>query len=159
MTSVSRTSAYNQKIGLPTDGLNATSSVHIDQSTLSLRFEQATSLHFRQLRRERDSLYEYDMTQVLLLALASLIWDVFVVYFHLANPPHPKFRLRFVRRLSIYSHIWSGASEVVLSVVSFALYCNHEGVRRADCVESDVDRHTLLAVSYTHLTLPTICSV
>ena len=104
-----------------------------DGQEFTLRMEQATSRHFRQLREERDSLYEYDMVQVLLLALASLIWDTFVLYFHLNNPPHPKFRLRFARRLSIYTHIWAGAAEIVLSIISFVSYCNHEAVKRGEC--------------------------
>ena len=74
--------------------------------------------------------YEFDMIQVLLLAIASLIWDCFVVFYHLNHPPHPKFRLRFVRRLSIYTHIWAGASEIALSVLSFVLYCNEDSVQK-----------------------------
>ena len=67
-----------------------------------------------------------------------------MVFYHLNNPPHPKFRLRFVRRLSIYTHIWSGASEIVLSVLSFVHYCNEDAVQKQDCTESEVDLHTLL---------------
>lgn len=151
MAGVSQKSQHNQQIGLPgdinatlSDNINATLTGQTDQRALSLRFEEATSHHFRQLRKERDSLYEYDMTQVVLLALASLIWDVFVIYYHLSHPPHPKFRLRFMRRMSIYAHIWSGVSEVALSVASFVLYCNHDSVTRGDCSESDIERHILL---------------
>jgi hypothetical protein len=87
------------------------------------------------------------MIQVLLLAIASLIWDCFVVFYHLNHPPHPKFRLRFVRRLSIYTHIWAGASEIALSVLSFVLYCNEDSVQKQDCTDSEVDRHIVLVYS------------
>eukprot|EP01052_Picozoa_sp_SAG31_P057486 SAG31_NODE_17043_length_685_cov_1.373720_1_plen_101_part_10 len=71
---------------------------------------------------ERENRFASDMTQVILLALASLFWDVFVLYYHAVNAPHPKFRLRPSRRLSIYTHIFSGMTEIVISVVSFAMY-------------------------------------
>ena len=117
--------------------------------------------HFRQLRRERDALFENDMTQVLLLALCSLIWDVFVIYYHLVTAPHPKFRLRFIRRLSIYTHIWAGVAEILISVLSFVLYCEMampEGSTAlppsADtCTDKEQERSLLL--TYAHV----FCSV
>jgi len=122
-------------------------STEVSGRSMSYRFERATFHIFRQLREERDSLYEYDMVQVLLLGIASLIWDCFVVFYHLNNPPHPKFRLRFARRLSIYTHIWAGASEIVLSVFSFVNYCNEDAVEKGDCTEAEVDVHIMLIYS------------
>ena len=106
--------------------------------------------HFRQLRKERDNHFEGDMTQVLLLALCSLVWDVVVLYYHLVTAPHPKFRLRFIRRLSIYTHIWAGIGEILISVFAFVLYC--EVVTDEDtgltpdelCTEKEQERSLLL---------------
>eukprot|EP01048_Picozoa_sp_COSAG05_P006778 COSAG05_NODE_456_length_9625_cov_17.941214_5_plen_768_part_00 len=99
---------------------------------------EASGSHFRQLRKERDGSFETEIVQVLLLALASLFWDVIVVSYHWFKAPHPKFRLRYARRLSIYTHIAAGTAEVVLSVVAFCIYCDVEAldlVERGACLE------------------------
>jgi len=59
------------------------------------------------------------VTQMLLAAAASLVFDVFVVYYHLANPPHPKFVMAIWRKLSIYTHLISGIVEIVIGSVAF----------------------------------------
>ena len=51
-----------------------------------------------------------------------MIWPEQVVYYHVTTHPHPKFRLRPSRRLSIYTHIFSGITEIVSSILSFVLY-------------------------------------
>jgi hypothetical protein len=105
-------------------GGNSTSVQRLDAAVAWVRqVDEQLAPHFRQLRKERDALFENDMTQILLLALCSVIWDVFVIYYHLTSAPHPKFRMRFMRRLSIYTHIWAGVTEICLSVLAFILYC------------------------------------
>ena len=93
--------------------------------------------HFRQLRREREAYFEGDMTQVMLLAICSLFWDVVVLWYHVVTAPHPKFRLRPLRRISIYTHICAGLGEIVVSVLAFVLYCD-SGEFAADGLEVEV---------------------
>jgi len=47
----------------------------------------------------------------LLLWIISMIADVGVLYYHITNPPHPKFLLTKKRSISITMHALSGASE------------------------------------------------
>lgn len=63
----------------------------------------------------------HHITQMLLASLASVIFDTSVVYYHLSNPPHPKFRLSFLRRVCIYTHLISGLTEIVSGVVAFTV--------------------------------------
>eukprot|EP01111_Echinosteliopsis_oligospora_P010327 TRINITY_DN3188_c0_g1_i2.p1 TRINITY_DN3188_c0_g1~~TRINITY_DN3188_c0_g1_i2.p1 ORF type:complete len:514 (-),score=77.12 TRINITY_DN3188_c0_g1_i2:31-1536(-) len=61
------------------------------------------------------------ITQMLLAAAASVFFDIFVVYFHLANPPHPKFVMVTKRKISIYTHLFSGITEIVSGIVAFTV--------------------------------------
>jgi hypothetical protein len=62
--------------------------------------------------------------------VCSIVWDIFVVSFHIMRPPHPKHRLRTDRRLSIYTHIFAGCGEIICWCCSFYLY--DEGLPNQD---------------------------
>ena len=136
---------------------NSTSARSLDMAMAWVqRVDEQLAPHFRQLRSERNALFENDMTQILLLVLCSLIWDVFVIYYHLSTAPHPKFRMRFMRRLSIYTHICAGVAEIVISVVAFILYCDMATEADASlplpaetCTEKEQQRSLLLV--YAHV--------
>lgn len=57
--------------------------------------------------------------QYLVVCVASLVADFFVLGWHSQNPPHPKFRLRPARKLCIFVHIVSGSVEIVSFVAAF----------------------------------------
>jgi hypothetical protein len=99
---------------------NSTNSSKVYRAMLHV--DEMFSMQFNKLRRERESAFDLEVTQIIILAFCSLFWDIFVIYYHMANPPHPKFRLRPSRRLSIYVHVFAGLAEIVASVVSFAIY-------------------------------------
>jgi hypothetical protein len=74
------------------------------------------------LARESQGHFRSSIVQQFVVALCCLVWDVFVVSHHFITTPHPKFRLRLPRRISIYTHICSGSAEIVTAVISFCLY-------------------------------------
>ena len=74
------------------------------------------------LYREREPKFSTEIIQTLAAAICSVVWDFIVVYYHITTHPHPKFRLRLARRLSIYTHIFAGCTEILCSVLSFILY-------------------------------------
>ena len=88
------------------------------------------AVQFSKLYREREHGFRTDMVQTLMCAVISLCWDVFVVTYHVIKPPHPKHRLRTDRRLSIYTHVFSGMGEIICSLASFWLY--DEGLQNND---------------------------
>eukprot|EP01050_Picozoa_sp_SAG11_P014233 SAG11_NODE_1731_length_4363_cov_4.183865_2_plen_74_part_00 len=49
-------------------------------SSLILRFDAVISPQLAKLQQEREAHFGSDMTQIVLLALCSLFWDVFVLY-------------------------------------------------------------------------------
>jgi len=66
-----------------------------------------------------DSLFLEFVNDILIAAAASLFFDVGVVYYHLTNPPHPKFVLATARKISIYIHLVSGILEILTGVIGF----------------------------------------
>jgi hypothetical protein len=95
-----------------------TSALELDEKADTEYF----AVQFHKLRREREVRFRSDVVQLVVVLLCSLCWDCFVVTFHVLRPPHPKHRLRADRRLSIYTHIFSGCGEIVCSVISIYLY-------------------------------------
>jgi Ca2+-binding EF-hand superfamily protein/uncharacterized membrane protein len=61
------------------------------------------------------------ITQMLLAATVSVFFDTGVIYYHLSNPPHPKFVMLTSRKLSIYTHLISGIVEIVTGVIAFTV--------------------------------------
>ena len=86
------------------------------------RKESYLAVQYAKLYRERSSGFAAEVIQMLGAGACALVWDCVVVLYHFIEHPHPKFRLRWQRRLSIYTHIFSGASEIIFSVCSFLMY-------------------------------------
>ena len=65
----------------------------------------------------------------MVLWLFSIVADVWVLGYHIAEMPHPKFRLRLPRLISIDTHAFSGASECITGVFLFGFQRGSEGRR------------------------------
>jgi len=66
-----------------------------------------------------DSIHH--INQIVMAGIASVFFDTAVVYYHLTNPPHPKFVMVLPRKISIYTHLISGIVEIVSGVAVFVL--------------------------------------
>ena len=71
--------------------------------------------------------------------------------------------MRFKQILEMFEHGLHRTQEGLVTIVKLAYGMNHDGKQRKRPIQDVIDRilrgHTPDAVSYTHLTLPTICSV
>ena len=91
-----------------------TASVHPDGTFLDVQFTK--------LAREAQGHFRTETVQKFALAACCIVWDIVVVTHHFIRTPHPKFRLRLPRRISIYTHICAGSAEIITAVVSFFMY-------------------------------------
>ena len=55
----------------------------------------------------------------MIIWLTSVVADVWVLGYHIAERPHPKFLLRAPRLASINAHTFSGASECITGIFLF----------------------------------------
>eukprot|EP00949_MAST-11_sp_MAST-11-sp1_P005136 g5136.t1 len=53
----------------------------------------------------------------LLLWVLSLFGDFFVIFYHIVNPPHPKFSLTVTRHRCVSMHAFAGAAECIAGLV------------------------------------------
>jgi hypothetical protein len=58
-------------------------------------------------------------TEKCILCAISSFFNIFVLYYHLTNAPHPKFVILLRRRLVIYTHIISGVIEFITCWLAF----------------------------------------
>ncbi|PHJ62838.1 calcium-binding protein [Nostoc linckia z18] len=62
---------------------------------------------------------EIEYYQKLVLCVASIFSNFYVLYYHYTNPPHPKFLMLPKRKLSIRTHVISGTIEIVFGAIAF----------------------------------------
>jgi hypothetical protein len=105
----------------------------LTRADIDIKYEGETgffAVQLSKLYRERENNFRNDVVQTILVMVCSIVWDIFVVSFHIMRPPHPKHRLRTDRRLSIYTHIFAGCGEIICWCCSFYLY--DEGLPNQD---------------------------
>ena len=71
--------------------------------------------------------YRSSSTQAMVIWLASILADVLVLAYHIAEVPHPKFSLRVSRTVCINMHAFSGAAECITGVFLFGYQRGAQG--------------------------------
>ena len=64
-------------------------------------------------------------SQFIFIGIISILLNIYIIYYHWARPPHPKYIMLPKRRLSMACHVIGGTSEVIVGAVAW--YCLYTG--------------------------------
>ena len=74
------------------------------------------AVQMAKLYRERDDSFGSEMIQTLAAVACSIVWDVVVVWHHLTEHAHPKFRLRAGCTLQARAGYFHGIHDMLLTI-------------------------------------------